>query len=151
MADAALGVLGFATLVALLIAIVAWRRATTRIARGNRRRQRQAKRAEGAAEHLLQDLGYEIVDRQVWQTWTMAVDGEEVEVGCRADLIVRRGDQAYVAEVKTGALAPEPTRAATRRQLLEYWIVFPHHGILLVDMERRSIREVTFPQLEGAP
>ena len=73
------------------------------------------------------------------------VDGESWEVLCRADLLVEDADGArFVAEVKTGRMAPEPTRPATRRQLLEYWLVFPVDGVLLVDMAAGRVRAVRF-------
>ena len=62
----------------------------------------------------------------------------------RLDLEVERSGQLYVAEVKTGTLAPDPTLAATRRQLREYAALLPDHGMLLVDMESETITEVDF-------
>ena len=61
---------------------------------------------------------------------------------CRADLLVEarsrsgflRG-QRFVAEVKTGERAIDPTHPATRRQLMEYLHVFEVDGVLLVDRE----------------
>ncbi len=71
--------------------------------------------------------------------WTMWIDGEPVEVGVRADLWVGLGERRYVAEVKTGGRAPDPTHPATRRQLLEYRVAFEPDGLLLVDAEEGRI------------
>jgi Holliday junction resolvase-like predicted endonuclease len=101
-------------------------------------------RGERVAERLLQKAGYRIVDRQVHRTSTMLVDGNDVEIAVRVDLIVRRRRRAYVAEVKTGDNAPTPTLPATRRQLREYAAFFPKHGLLLVDVEARRILEISF-------
>ncbi len=132
---------------ALLGALALWWRARTRIARANRWRQRGARVGEEAAEQLLGDAGFRVLDRQVTTTWTMWVDGEPVEVRCRADLLVeqRRTRSRYVAEVKTGSRAPDPTNPQTRRQLLEYRLAFDVDGVLLVDMEARCVRTVSFP------
>lgn len=128
----------------LLVALVGWWRSATRIRRRNGARQRIALAAEGEAEHLLERAGFTVVERQVTQRFPMWVDGEPIEAWCRADLIVTRRGRAFVAEVKTGTHAPDPTKAATRRQLREYAEVFEVDGVLLVDMVAREIRSVAF-------
>ena len=134
-----------ALLVAVAVLLWLWWRAVRRTRRENRARQVVASAGEAAAERLLARDGYRVVDRQVSRRWTLEVDGEDWEVLCRADLLVEDADGArYVAEVKTGQLAPEPTRPATRRQLLEYWLVFPVDGVLLVDMAANRVRAVRF-------
>ena len=72
---------------------------------------------------------------------------DQNDTGCRADLLVERDGRLYVADVKSGALATDPTLPATRRQLLEYLLAYEVDGALLVDMEARQIREVVFPAL----
>ena len=128
-----------ATTVALAIA---WWSARTRTGRHNRRRQRHAARGERRAEQLLQRHGYQILDVQVDRAWQLWIDGSPCEVRSRADLLVARDGHHFVAEVKTGLHAPNPTRPATRRQLMEYLWVFPVAGVLLVDIDRASIHEV---------
>jgi hypothetical protein len=68
-----------------------------------------------------------------------------VRASVRADLLVQRDGALFVAEVKTGSRAPDPSFPATRRQLLEYLMVFEPDGLLLVDMEREAVMEVEFP------
>ena len=97
------------------------------------------------AERLLRRQGFSIVDRQVARSWIVDVDGEKWEASVRADLLVERDGQTYVAEVKTGSLAPDPLYPPTRRQLLEYLFVFDPDGLLLVDVEQGAVREVVFP------
>ena len=41
-------------------------------------------------------------------------------------------------------LAPDPTFGPTRRQLLEYQLVFEVDGVLVVDADRRTISRVAF-------
>ncbi len=124
-----------------------WRRARGRWRRANRGRQHHAQRAEGDAERFLAQQGYAILERQLTQTWQLHVDGQWHPVSCRADLLLRRRGRLFIADVKTGGKAPDPRSPATRRQLLEYFLVFAVDGVLLVDMEQRRIRAVEFPDL----
>lgn len=114
------------------------RRGSTR----SRARVRRAQRGEEAAEALLEDEGYTVVERQAPGSWSLRLDGEEFEVQVRADLIVEREGLRYVAEVKTGSLATDPLYPPTRRQLLEYWVAFEPDGLLLIDVEAGRIIEV---------
>ena len=130
-----------ASLVALLqTARLAW----GRFARSwsVRERARRAVEGELRAEPLLRRAGYEVIERQARARWTVYADGEPLEVGLRADLLVTRGGRSYVAEVKTGKLAPRLDHAATRRQLLEYRLVFGVDGVLLVDAEAERVTVV---------
>ena len=128
---------------------MAWLRG--RPSRRSRRRLAKAVRGEHDAERLLEARGFSIEARQVPAELTLHVDGAPVTVGVRADLIVRRGDARYVAEVKTGELAPRIEHAATRRQLLEYALVFDVDGVLLVEPEAGSVRRVEFPSALAVP
>lgn len=122
-----------------------WSRARSRVSRSNRARNRLAADGERAAERLLVSHGYVVLDRQVTTRWEIEVDGALLPCSSRADLLVERAGLRFVAEVKTGSRAPDPTTPQTRRQLLEYLMAFPGHGALLVDMEECTIREVRFP------
>ncbi len=127
------------------VAALGWWWASTRGRRGVHRRQGVARAGESAAERLLERYGYTIEDRQVSQAWTLWVDGEPLAVTARADLLVRKHGRTYVAEVKTGTRAPDPKHPPTRRQLLEYSVVFDVDGVLLVDMEHEHVMLVEFP------
>ncbi|HMV67522.1 MAG TPA: PD-(D/E)XK nuclease family protein, partial [Myxococcota bacterium] len=118
-----------------------------RAGRRSRVRNLRARAAEDEAERLLAREGYALIERQAAAALLIEVDGEPREVGCRADLLVERDGRLYVADVKSGALATDPTLPATRRQLLEYLLAYEVDGALLVDMEARQIREVVFPAL----
>ncbi len=130
----------------VILALLLWIRGG-REGRRSRARQRRAERGEVRAEKLLRRKGYKIEDRQVPVHWAMEVDGEEIEVEARADLLVRRRRRRYVAEVKTGGRAPDPTYPRTRRQLLEYALAYDVDGVLLVDVEEGEVYEVDFPGL----
>jgi hypothetical protein len=129
--------------VALILA-VGWWRAATRTRRSNRVRGERARQGELDAEDLLDELGFHVVERQAHRTWTIWVDEEPRDASVRADLLVERDGALFVAEVKTGQRALDPRHPSTRRQLLEYWLVFQPDGLLVVDMESRRVREITF-------
>ncbi|MCO4744677.1 MAG: hypothetical protein KC912_07810 [Proteobacteria bacterium] len=132
------------SLTILVLALLGWWRASTRITRGNAGRQRRAQWGEDDAERLLIADGFTIVDRQVTGEWSYFLDGEPITVRCRADFLVSQDDHRFIAEVKTGERAIDPTNPSTRRQLLEYQLAFPVDGILLLDMESREVFEVYF-------
>jgi hypothetical protein len=115
-----------------------------------RTRARRATAGELLAETLVARAGYEVVGRQVAGGWTVHADGEPMDVALRADLLVSRGGRIYVAEVKTGRVAPRLDCAATRRQLLEYRVAFGVDGVLLVDAEAKRVVSVELGSLDAA-
>jgi hypothetical protein len=139
-------VLGLLALVVLLIG--ALQRERGKASRASRARVRRAQRGEREAVALLEAQGYRVLEEQARGTWTVQVDDEQYQADLYADLLVERDGLIFLAEVKTGEVAPDPTRPATRRQLLEYLLAFQPDGLLLVDMEAGEIREVWFPGLE---
>jgi hypothetical protein len=97
---------------------------------------------EFEAVALLEREGYAILDRQVAGSWTVRADGEAVTFGLRADYLVAHEGRRYIAEVKTGRLAPRLSHGPTRRQLLEYSAAFDVHGVVLVDADVATITHV---------
>lgn len=104
---------------------------------------------EGAerALRILERAGYRVLGTEVSGTGVLEVDGEPREYTVRADAVVRRWFRTYVAEFKGGAEAASPANRDTRRQLLEYALVFGVTGVLLVDADAGRIRRVAFPRL----
>jgi hypothetical protein len=94
---------------------------------------------------LLERLGYTVLGAQVEEAYGLAVDGQAMSIAVRADYLVRRNGRRFVAEVKSGRLAPLLATPATRRQLLEYLVAFRADGVLLVDGETQRVHEVVFP------
>lgn len=135
-------------IVAIVAAVLAlWLAARLRGWRGSRRARRRAARAmagEDVAAQLLADAGYTITARQARLVWAIIVDGEAFDVELRADYLVSRDGESYVAEVKTGEAATRLDTAATRRQLLEYRVAFGVDAVLLVSPERDAIQRVDF-------
>jgi hypothetical protein len=142
---------------AVVIIVQSWRLWCQReIARANRAAAIREEDRRGAAharalraadgEHgafaLLGRGGYEVLERQVPGSWTVLADGEPVTFGLRADYLVAREGRRYIAEVKTGRLAPRLSHGPTRRQLLEYSAAFDVHGVILVDADAETITHV---------
>jgi hypothetical protein len=136
-------------LLAVATLLVLWLTERGRAGRASRARNQVAQAGEAAAVALLEDAGYTVTDAQVTRTFAIEVDGDEIEVWCRCDYLVEDDDGVYVAEVKTGDEAPDPTRPATRRQLLEYERVFEVDGVLLVDVPGGRVLRVRFPPIDG--
>jgi len=116
-----------------------------------RRRRQRARRGEVQAIPLLETAGYRVIAEQRSQVCRVIVDGRPTEYVVRADLLVTRGNETFVAEVKTGKRAPDPTHTPTRRQLLEYFVAYPADGVLLVDVEGGQIRRVAWELGHGGP
>ncbi len=136
----------------ILLLGLAWLRLRQWAGQGTRRAVKRARRAgagELAAEALLEDEGYTVLERQVRCVWWIEVDGEEESVDLRADLLVERDGERFVVEVKTGVNAPDPAFPPTRRQLLEYSLAFAPYRVLLVDIEAEEIMEVHFPRAQA--
>jgi hypothetical protein len=117
-----------------------------RLARSRRAQVRAARAGAGEREAagLLEQAGFAVVAAQVSASYDVEVDGARVAVPLRVDYLVRRKGRRYIAEVKTGDVAPRIGTAATRRQLLEYLVAFDVDGVLLVDGERGTVHDVRF-------
>lgn len=102
-----------------------------------------AKRGEKNAISFLIKAGYDIVDIQKKLPITIKIDGRPYSSYVQADFVVKKGRKKYVVEVKTGKKT-RATTAIVRRQLLEYYLVFNPHGILLLDMENGTLKEIEF-------
>jgi Holliday junction resolvase-like predicted endonuclease len=134
----------------LLLAAIAW--LTLRIRRTVlawllRRRFRAAVGAELRAERWLERHGFRIVDRQIQRRGEIHVDGEPYRFDVRADLIVERDGERALVEIKTGEAA-EPNSSATRRQMLEYGVVFGVPALYLFDADHEQLMHVRFAALE---
>ncbi len=108
------------------------------------RKFRKAKKGELAAVKLLEDRGYNIIEAQKEKRIVTWVDNKPHYNTLRVDYIVRKGGKTFIAEVKTGKKVTKPTHTETRRQLLEYYLAFNPHGIILVDMEKKKLHNIAF-------
>lgn len=129
--------------VLLVVALGRWLAARGR-SRVARRRAGLALAGERRAEGLLAAAGFTVLDRQVAHLWHIAVDDAVHEAALRCDFVVARDGERWVAECKTGEVAPRLTTAATRRQLLEYQVAYAACGVALVDATAGTVQEVRF-------
>ncbi len=109
------------------------------------RSRRLGRRGEAHARALLAAAGYAIRDDQCARRYSVRIDGKERLVDLRADFVVERRGETFVAEVKGGTVVNDPLHTPTRRQLLEYEVAFEVDGVLLVDTPNRKILRVEFP------
>lgn len=109
------------------------------------RSRRLGKRGELEARAMLAAAGFAIVAEQTTRRYRVRIDGKESMVELRADFVVERRGETFVAEVKGGTVVNDPLHTPTRRQLLEYEVAFDVDGVLLVDTPRRRIWRVAFP------
>ncbi|MEL6183913.1 MAG: hypothetical protein AAFU79_04745 [Myxococcota bacterium] len=114
-----------------------------------RRRQRahRALGGEAAAETLARQHGWRVLGRQVERSYTLVVDGAPRTFKVRVDLLLSRGGRRAVGETKTGARVARLEHGPTRRQLIEYGLVFEAEEVVLIDVERRKLTSVEVPRL----
>lgn len=134
--------LGLAAAIVLLAMLRAWLRGMRAHARSVR-----AVAGEREAAAILRARGYAILGAQVAVEYPVRIDGVTISMGLRADYLVTKNGARFIAEVKTGSLAPRIDTAATRRQLLEYEVAFDVDGVLLVDADTQRVHTVAFPAL----
>jgi len=103
------------------------------------------RKGEGRALKLLTRAGYRVVETQATADGVVLVDGEEHRYVVRADALVSRKKQNYVAEFKAGVASSTIAHRDTRRQLLEYALLFDVDGVLLVDADAARIHRIHFP------
>lgn len=109
-----------------------------------KRQTKNARRAERAAQHVLEQQGYKIIAVQPRVPIVTRVDGREYQNHVQVDFIAQKDGLKYVVDVKTGAQVNKPTNAAIRRQLLEYYLVYRTDGALIVDMEKGKVYTIEF-------
>ncbi|MCG1012675.1 hypothetical protein JT739_08695 [Tepidanaerobacter sp. GT38] len=109
-----------------------------------KKRLQKAKKSEYEAIKLMKKYGFEILDLQKKYAYTLYVDDKPHKVTVKADMIVKKGNKIYIAEVKSGDKVTSPRYTDTRRQLLEYYMVYRPSGLILVDMEKQKLRTVEY-------
>lgn len=126
--------------------------ATRKVDKQSKTKSRKARAAwasvaEEQAPALLKSQGFEVVGRQPTVSSWIEVNGKDIVFQVRADYMVKdRDGNLLVADVKTGKKAPNPKTIATRRQLLEYRMLYKMAtGVLLVDMESKNVLLISFP------
>lgn len=109
-----------------------------------KRRFFHAKEGEVSAESLLKQKGYDLTVTQKSAKLSMWVNGEKYSYLVRPDAFAEKEGKRYIVEIKTGSLAIDPKKSATRRQLLEYYHGFDVDGLLLIDAEQHEVHDIYF-------
>ena len=126
---------------------VAWLQDAPR--RRLQRARTRGRAGERRAAAILRREGYRVEAVQPAAEWTILCDDEPLAVSMRADLLVSRDGQSFIAEIKTGECAQLDV-ATTRRQLLEYSVAYAVDGVLLVDVEAERVQQIRFPLAPAA-
>ena len=112
------------------------------------RRWSRARRGEEQARGWLERNGFTVLDEQVNRPSFLIVDGEESPFTVRADYLVERHGVRAVVEVKTGAVA-DPSSRGTRRQILEYALVYGVNEVYLFDADAQRLHSIGVPTMAG--
>ena len=115
-----------------------------RLRRKLKKRFNHARDGEFSAETLLKKHGYQLSVAQKSARLSMWVNGEHHTYLVRPDAFAHKDGKRYIVEVKTGSVASDPKKSATRRQLLEYYHGFDVDGLLLVDAEKQEVNDIYF-------
>lgn len=124
--------------VATIFVSSAWRR------HQRKRILSRAQVVEKEAVSLLENSGFKLVEEQPEREFFIKVNGKKIPCKARADYLVRRGKDLYVAEVKTGKYL-HFDHPRVRRQLLEYYLVYHPKAVILVNGESDELYRITFP------
>ncbi|MCK5808949.1 hypothetical protein KAH37_08200 [bacterium] len=112
-----------------------------------RKRTKSGKNAEKNAEKLLKKWGYKIIDTQARRESFIKVDGSRLDYFVTPDIIAEKDGERRVIEVKSGRQAPNPKHGATRRQLIEYSLIFSEFPLYLLDMEQGKLMKIDISNL----
>lgn len=103
-----------------------------------------SRKAVIAAADLLTEQGYQILEAERRCPVEVSVDGRQYRHEVLIDLIVRQHGKTYLVEVKSGKQNRRVNSARSRRQLLEYCLVYDASDIILVDPDTGKTRIVSF-------
>lgn len=100
--------------------------------------------SEKEAEALLKKAGFQVRGKHQRETVITRINGKERFGYLEADYTVSRGKKNYAVLVHAGEGSPDPNEPALRRRLLECDRVFHPHALLVLDLPRGEIHEVSF-------
>lgn len=95
------------------------------------------------ALNLLETEGFTVLEANPAVKVAVTVDGRPRDGSVTADFLVQKNGLKYVAEIKGGASGPKLTAGQLHR-LLEYYLVYKPDGVLVVDLEKKKLKEYTF-------
>ena len=108
-------------------------------------RKRGEKGEEKAKKYLLKH-GYKIIEEQPEHDAELFIDEQLHKYKVRADFLVEYKGVTSIVEVKTGNKATDPASIQTRRQLLEYSLIYKVDQLLFFDAETFTLHSIRFPE-----
>ena len=103
----------------------------------------RGKIGERKAEKLLKKNGFRIIKKQFLIESALQVNNETKFFNVKPDFLVKKNNEIFIAEVKTGDSA-SIKNISTRRQLLEYSVINNSNRVILVDISNQSISIINF-------
>jgi ABC-type antimicrobial peptide transport system permease subunit len=100
--------------------------------------------SEKDAEALLRKAGYQILGKRQRETVITRINGKERFGYLEVDYTVRKDKRKYAVLVHAGEGSPDPNEPNLRRRLLECDRVFHPHALLVLDLGKGEIHEVSF-------
>ena len=96
--------------------------------------------AEKKAIKILKKNGYQILNKQPIAKGYLYQNKKQISFIVRPDFRVSKNNIVYIAEVKSG-MSASIQDIGTRRQLLEYSIVFNSNKLILVDTKKIKLKK----------
>ncbi len=109
----------------------------------NAQSRKQGSDGEVTAEAWLKKNGFTIISTQTERDSSFKLAGKDLNYKVRPDIMASNKEGLWIIEVKTGKVA-NPHHIPTRRQLLEYSLLFPEYKLALFDAHQLKFQEVNF-------
>jgi hypothetical protein len=109
-----------------------------------KKRFKKSKIGEFEAKSYLKNLGFTIIAEQVPLTSSLLIDNKRYNYEVKADYLVQKRNKKAVVEVKTGREAANPLNINTRRQILEYMLLYNVDKVFLFDAQNKKLKEMKF-------
>ncbi len=99
---------------------------------------------EFEAKNYLKNLGFTIIAEQASLISSLFIDKIKYDYEVKVDFIVQKGNKKSIVEVKSGNEAINPLNINTRRQLLEYMLLYNVDNIYLFDAKNKRLKKISF-------
>lgn len=106
--------------------------------------QTNVSQVEERTKEILEAEGYKLIQTSPTANLSMQVDGRSNVHGVKAEFVVRKGNKNYVVKLRRGTLSKRLQAIASRRQLLEIFYTYNVKALLLLDLERETIKTISF-------
>ena len=116
----------------------------------NKKIKAQLKRGikkEEEARKVLTQKKYKIISHNQKFSYFLKQDNSKIKITIETDYLVFKNGKKYIVEVKSGNESPKITNRNTRRQIIEYYSFIKNDGVLLLNMEDKTISEIEFPKI----